>query len=75
MSIVLGSTRLLDSGRLRGQRIGVVANPASIDHDFVHVLDRVAEAGGITLGAIFGPQHGFNSVSYTHLTLPTIYSV
>jgi uncharacterized protein YbbC (DUF1343 family) len=61
MSIVLGSTRLLDSGRLRGQRIGVVANPASIDQDFVHVLDRVAEAGGITLGAIFGPQHGFNS--------------
>jgi uncharacterized protein YbbC (DUF1343 family) len=61
MSIVLGSTRLLDSGRLRGQRIGVVANPASIDQDFVHVLDRVTEAGGITLGAIFGPQHGFNS--------------
>jgi len=61
MSIVLGSTRLLDSGRLRGQRIGVVANPASIDQDFVHVLDRVAEAGGVTLGAIFGPQHGFNS--------------
>jgi uncharacterized protein YbbC (DUF1343 family) len=61
MSIVLGSTRLLDSGRLRGQRIGVVANPASIDQGFVHVLDRVAETGDVTLGAIFGPQHGFNS--------------
>jgi uncharacterized protein YbbC (DUF1343 family) len=61
MSIVLGSTRLLDSGRLRGQRIGVVANPASIDQGFVHVLNRVAEAGDVTLGAIFGPQHGFNS--------------
>jgi len=27
---VLGSSRLLDSGRLRGKRVGIVANPASI---------------------------------------------
>ena len=58
---VLGSTRLLASGRLRGKRVGVVANPASIDQAFVHVVDRVAQADGVTLGAIFGPQHGFNA--------------
>ena len=58
---VLGSSRLLESGRLRGQRVGIVANPASIDQQFVHVVDRLASASGVTLGAIFGPQHGFNA--------------
>lgn len=58
---VLGSSRLLASGRLRGKRVGIVANPASIDQEFVHVVDRLAQAEGVTLGAIFGPQHGFNS--------------
>lgn len=61
MPVTLGSTRLLDSGRLRGLRVGVVANPASVDHAFVHVVDRVRQAEGVTLGAIFGPQHGFRS--------------
>jgi uncharacterized protein YbbC (DUF1343 family) len=60
-TVVLGSTRLLASGRLRGKRVGIVANPASIDHAFVHVVDRLAQDGGFTLGAIFGPQHGFNA--------------
>ncbi len=61
MAVTLGSTRLLASGRLRGRRVGVVANPASVDHDFVHIVDRVRSADGVTLGAIFGPQHGFRS--------------
>jgi uncharacterized protein YbbC (DUF1343 family) len=58
---VLGSSRLLESGRLRGKRVGIVANPASIDQQFVHVVDRLTRADGVTLGAIFGPQHGFNA--------------
>ena len=58
---VLGSSRLLESGRLRGKRVGIVANPASIDQQFVHVVDRLVRADGVTLGAIFGPQHGFNA--------------
>ena len=61
MPVTLGSTRLLASGRLRGLRIGIVANPASVDHDLVHVVDRVRAAEDVTLGAIFGPQHGFRS--------------
>ena len=61
MAVTLGSTRLLASGRLKGLRVGVVANPASVDHAFVHVVDRVRQAEGVTLAAIFGPQHGFRS--------------
>ena len=46
MPVTLGSTRLLASGRLKGLRVGVVANPASVDHGFVHVVDRVRELTG-----------------------------
>ena len=57
----LGSDLLLSSGRLRGLRVGVVCNHASVDRGFLHVIDRLAGAGGVTLAAIFGPQHGFRS--------------
>ena len=40
--------------------MGVVCNPASIDGSFRHIVDRL-EAGGVRVGAIFGPQHGFRS--------------
>ncbi|MEZ5415976.1 MAG: DUF1343 domain-containing protein [Vicinamibacterales bacterium] len=61
MAVTLGSTRLVASGRLQGLRVGVVANPASVDDGFVHVVDRIRAAEGVTLGALFGPQHGFRS--------------
>ena len=61
MRISLGSERLLDSAALDGKRVGVVCNPASIDHGFSHVADRVAAMANVTLAAIFGPQHGFRS--------------
>jgi uncharacterized protein YbbC (DUF1343 family) len=60
-AVRLGSDVLLESGRLRGSRVGVVCNPASIDHGFRHVIDRLVAAEGVTLAAIFGPQHGFRS--------------
>ena len=57
----LGSDVLLDSRKLKGSRVGVVCNPASVDRNFAHIIDRLATAEGVTLGAIFGPQHGFRS--------------
>jgi uncharacterized protein YbbC (DUF1343 family) len=57
----LGSDVLLASDRLRGTRVGIVCNHASVDGTFSHVIDRLARAEGISLGAIFGPQHGFRS--------------
>jgi uncharacterized protein YbbC (DUF1343 family) len=57
----LGSDLLFGSSRLKGARIGVVCNHASVDRGFVHVLDRVGTTPGVTLAAIFGPQHGFRS--------------
>jgi uncharacterized protein YbbC (DUF1343 family) len=57
----LGFDRLLAGDRLRGLRVGVVANPASIDAQCRHAVDRLAAADGVTLAAMFGPQHGFRS--------------
>jgi uncharacterized protein YbbC (DUF1343 family) len=57
----LGSERLLDSHALHGKRIGVVCNPASVDHELRHIADRLFTHTGSTLTAIFGPQHGFRS--------------
>ncbi len=59
--MLLGSERLLASSRLKGLRVGVLANPASIDRKFNHIVDRLAESPDWTLAAIFGPQHGFRS--------------
>ncbi len=59
--VTLGSTRLIDSGRLRHRRIGIVSNPASVDRAFTHVVDALGAADGVTVAAIFGPQHGFRS--------------
>jgi uncharacterized protein YbbC (DUF1343 family) len=59
--MLLGSERLLASPRLNGLRVGVVANPASIDRTFRHIVDGLASARDFKLTAIFGPQHGFRS--------------
>jgi uncharacterized protein YbbC (DUF1343 family) len=57
----LGSDLLLASPRLRGSRVGIVCNHASVDRGFLHIVDRLAAADDIRLAAIFGPQHGFRS--------------
>lgn len=59
--MLLGSDRLLASSRLNGLRVGVLANPASVDAVFRHIVDRLAAASNWQLAAIFGPQHGFRS--------------
>ena len=57
----LGSDLLLASDRLRGTRVGIVCNHASVSHGVAHIVDRLTEADGVRLAAIFGPQHGFRS--------------
>jgi uncharacterized protein YbbC (DUF1343 family) len=61
MPVTLGAERLLASDRLKGRRVGVVSNPASVDRNLDHIVDRLAAHPGTRLTAIFGPQHGFRS--------------
>lgn len=44
---------------LRGLRVGLVANPASVDARLRHAADLLSNAPRVRLGAIFGPEHGF----------------
>ncbi len=56
--IVLGVERLQQMHLLRGARVGLVCNQASVDHRFRHVADLFHEHPDINLTALFGPQHG-----------------
>jgi uncharacterized protein YbbC (DUF1343 family) len=65
LPVVTGLERLLGSldrrPALRGKRVGLVSNPASVDTSLRHAAERLSEAPGVTLGALFGPQHGYRS--------------
>jgi uncharacterized protein YbbC (DUF1343 family) len=58
--IKLGLERLLDEkvASLRGARIGLVCNQASVDHSFRHAADLFHDHPNVDLIALFGPQHG-----------------
>src|SRR5262249_28882207 len=45
---------------LRGLRVGLVCHPASVDSRLRHATDLLAEAPGVQLAALFGPEHGFH---------------
>ncbi len=44
--------------KLKGQRVALLAHPASVTADLVHSLDALAALPDILLSAAFGPQHG-----------------
>lgn len=56
----LGVERLLDEklDLIRGQRVGLVCNQASVLPDHRHVADVFAEQTAFELTTYFGPQHG-----------------
>jgi len=45
-------------GALAGKRVGAIVNPTSVDARFRHLADLLAAAPGVTLAALFGPEHG-----------------
>lgn len=58
--IKLGLERLLEEriSLLRGARVGLVCNQASVDHSLRHAADILHEHRDVNLRALFGPQHG-----------------
>lgn len=59
---LFGIDRLLAEPELRaalkGQRVALLAHPASLTADLTHALDALAACDDIHLTAAFGPQHG-----------------
>lgn len=66
MSGVASGLDVLAASRFRsllGRRLGVIANPASVDRRVRHLVDLLAATTGITLGALFGPEHGLDAAA------------
>jgi uncharacterized protein YbbC (DUF1343 family) len=65
MAVKLGIERLFEAmergTRLKGARVGLVCNPASVDAGFMHAAERLGRIAHVRLAALFGPQHGFRS--------------
>ncbi len=57
---ILGLEKFCASGggSLRGARVGLVCNQASVDHSLSHAADLLRSLDGIRLSVLFGPQHG-----------------
>jgi uncharacterized protein YbbC (DUF1343 family) len=60
VKVRLGIERLLDERRelLKGARVGLVCNQASVDHQLNHAADLLWASTESKLTALFGPQHG-----------------
>src|SRR3979409_2342142 len=58
--IKLGLERLLEEqiSLVRGARVGLICNQASVDHSLRHAADILHEHRDVNLRALFGPQHG-----------------
>jgi uncharacterized protein YbbC (DUF1343 family) len=46
---------------LKGLRVGVIANPTSVDSRMVHIADYLRRDSGVHLVALFGPEHGIRA--------------
>ncbi|RMB61292.1 exo-beta-N-acetylmuramidase NamZ family protein [Tessaracoccus antarcticus] len=49
-------------GILAGRRVGVITNPTGVLRDFTSIVDDMV-AKGVTVGAVFGPEHGFRGTA------------
>ena len=75
-SIKLGIENLLTEkiDLLRGRRVGLICNQASVGHNFQHAADLFHNHPEINLVALFGPQHGIrgdvqdNMIETAHAT-------
>nr|WP_051552133.1 exo-beta-N-acetylmuramidase NamZ domain-containing protein [Acetobacter persici] len=59
--VKIGFEKLREQGYapLRGHKVGVIANVASVDNSLTSIVDCLHQAPGVQLQAIFGPEHGF----------------
>ncbi len=59
-AVLTGLDRLVAGGfaPLQGQRVGLLAHPASVDARLRHAVPLLHDAPGVDLQRLFGPQHG-----------------
>jgi uncharacterized protein YbbC (DUF1343 family) len=57
-SVKLGVENFLAEKRFGSEKIGLLCNQASVNHDFRHAADLFKQIKDLNLTALFGPQHG-----------------
>jgi len=63
---------------LKGKRLGLLANPASLDHNFTHASKLIHNLFPGQLTSLFSPQHGFyaekqdNMIESSHFMEPCL---
>ena len=60
-----GLERLLNEeiDRVAGKRIGLIANPTTLDRDFRHAADLLHDRDDVELTVLFGPEHGLRATA------------
>jgi uncharacterized protein YbbC (DUF1343 family) len=63
--VILGDDRLITdySHLINGKRVGLITNQTGVTSSGKHIVDILAEYKGITLTAIFSPEHGLEGKS------------
>ena len=46
------------SGSIKGRRVGLLCHQASVTRDLTHAVDAIRALPGVTLAALFAPEHG-----------------
>ncbi len=76
LPVKLGLERLLEEERelVSSQKVGLICNQASVDHQYLHAADLFHQHNQVDLRALFGPQHGIrgdvqdNMIETAHAT-------
>ena len=72
-TVQTGLDRLPEMGELlRGLRVGLIANAASVDSSFRHARDIVDRLPGVTVAALFAPEHGFDATEQDLIEIPDV---
>ncbi len=50
--------RDMDFAPLKGKRVGLITNPTGVDNQLRPTIDILHEAEGVTLNALYAPEHG-----------------
>ena len=71
MSVIIGLERLIEdeSDCIRGKRLGLIANPTSVDRSLEHSANRLNDCSEARLVALFGPEHGLRGFAQDQIEL------
>jgi len=53
--------------RLKGKRVGLIANHSAVDRGGIHILDLMVQQPQVQLVALFSPEHGFRGTEDTQV--------